>query len=169
MDKDVANMKRVSALLLALLMAFSLMACGDKTEDTTPTIKQDLKMTDVYDKMSATVELPEMLQLQESMMLDYCGVDAAKTKQAVVQICADSLRTDEIWLLEAVDEAAAKDLVDAANERLRKKGEESITYSPEQYAVVQKAQLIQAGNYVVLIVSPDADTLAATFRQEAGM
>ena len=163
-------MKRISALLLALLMAFSLIACGnDKNEDTTPTIKQDLQMADVYDKLSAAAQIPEMLQLQESMMLDYCGIDAAKTKQAVVMICADSLRTDEIWLLEAVDEAAAKELADAANERLRKKGEESITYSPEQYAVVQKAQLIQAGNYVVLIVSPDVDTLAATFRQEAGM
>ena len=163
-------MKRISALLLALLMAFCLIACGnDKNEDTTPTIKQDLQMADVYDKLSAAAQIPEMLQLQESMMLDYCGIDAAKTKQAVVMICADSLRTDEIWLLEAVDEAAAKELADAANERLRKKGEESITYSPEQYAVVQKAQLIQAGNYVVLIVSPDVDTLAATFRQEAGM
>ena len=30
-----------------------------------------------------------------------------------MQICADSLRTDEIWLLEAVDEAAAKELADA--------------------------------------------------------
>ena len=163
-------MKRVSALFLALLMAFSLAACGSsEVEDTTPTIKQDLQMIDVYEKLSAAAEIPEMLQLQESMMLDYCGVDTAKTKQAVVQICADSLRTDEIWLLEAVDEAAAKDLADAANERLRKKGEESITYSPEQYAVVQKAQLIQAGNYVVLIVSPDVDTLATIFRQEAGM
>ena len=126
-------------------------------------------MTSVYDKMASAVQIPEMLKLEDSMMLDYCGIDAAKTKQAVVQICADSLRTDEIWLLEATDETAAKELMDAANERLRKKGEESITYSPEQYAVVQKAQLIQAGNYVVLIVSPDVDTLAATFRQEAGM
>ena len=107
-------MKRISALLLALLMAFSLIACGnDKNEDTTPTIKQDLQMADVYDKLSAAAQIPEMLQLQESMMLDYCGIDAAKTKQAVVMICADSLRTDEIWLLEAVDEAAAKELADA--------------------------------------------------------
>lgn len=164
-------MKRVFLLILALLMAFSLLACGGNSdnEDATPTIAKDLVMTSVYDKMAAAVQIPEMLKLEESMMLDYCGIDAAKTKQAVVQICADSLRTDEIWLLEAVDEAAAKDLADAANERLRKKGEESITYSPEQYAVVQKAQLIQAGNYVVLIVSPDVDTLAATFRQEVGM
>ena len=164
-------MKRLFLLILALLMTFSLLACGGNSdnEETTPTIVQDLVMTSVYDKMASAVQIPEMLKLEDSMMLDYCGIDAAKTKQAVVQICADSLRTDEIGLLEATDETAAKELMDAANERLRKKGEESITYSPEQYAVVQKAQLIQAGNYVVLIVSPDVDTLAATFRQEAGM
>ncbi len=165
-------MKRLLILALALLMAFSLLACGGNSEnggETTPPTVKELEMDSVYSKMADAVQMPEMLQLEAGMMLDYCGIDSAKTKQAVVQICADSLRTDEIWLLEAVDETAAKELMDAANNRLKKKGEESVTYSPEQYAVVQKAQLLQAGNYVVLIVSPDVDALTATFRQEAGM
>ncbi len=162
-------MKKILILALALLMAFGMAACGEeKPEETEPTVKE-LNMASVYDKLTTAAQIPEMLQLEASMMLDYCGIDSAKTKQAVVQICADSLRTDEIWLLEATDEAAAKELMDAANERLRKKGEESITYSPEQYAVVQKAKLFQTGNYVVLIVSPDVDALVTAFNQEAGI
>lgn len=164
-------MKKIMTLVLALLLTMGLAACGaaETSEQTTAPAAKELNMASVYEKLTSAATLPEMLQLQDDMMLDYCGIDPAKTKQAVVQICADSLRTDEIWLLEATDEAAAKELANAANERLRKKGEESITYSPEQYAVVEKAKLIQTGNYVALIVSPDVDALVAAFNREAGM
>ena len=48
------------------------------------------------------------------------------------------------------------------------KGEESITYSPEQYEVVQKAQVLTNGLYMALIVSPDVEALAEIFRASAG-
>ncbi len=164
-------MKRILTLALALLLTMGLAACGGKEtpEQTTAPAAKDMNMTSVYETLASAAQLPEMLQLKADMMLDYCGIDVEKTNQAVAAICADSLRTDEIWLLEAKDEAAAKELVDAANERLRKKGEESITYSPEQYAVVEKAKVLQVGNYVAMIVSPDVDALVAAFNREAGI
>lgn len=164
-------MKRLIVLCLALVMAFSLAACGnndsDNTEPSGTAVEMD--MQEVYTKVGQTVEIPEMLALNESLMLDYCGIAAEDVKQTIVYICADSLRTDEIWLIEAVDDAAAKRIVDLANARLKTKGDESITYSPEQYAVVEKAQLLQQGNYIALFVSPDAEAMANVFRQEAGM
>ncbi len=164
-------MKRLIVLCLALVMALSLAACGnndsDNTEPSDTAVEMD--MQEVYTKVGQAVEMPEMLALNESLMLDYCGIAAEDVKQAIVYICADSLRTDEIWLIEAADDAAAKRIVDLANARLKTKGDESITYSPEQYAVVEKAQLLQQGNYIALFVSPNAENMANVFRQEAGM
>jgi len=150
-------MKKILCVCLVVLL---LTGCGARAA------KMD--MTAVYADMEKAAELPQMLELDEGMMLDYCGIQAEDVSQAVVLICADSLRTDEIWLLEAVDAAAAARLMELAEGRLVQKGEESITYSPEQYQVVEKAQLIQAGNCVALLVSPDAETLAQVFHQAAG-
>ncbi len=159
-------MKRTWILLLVLVTLLSLTACGEQT-DGQPPVPMDMNTT--YNSVSGAVETPEMLELTEDLMLDYCGIRKEAVKQAKVMICADSLRTDEIWLLEAVDEAAAKDLVALANKRLEKKGEESITYSPEQYAVVQKAELVQHGLYIGLFVSPDSAAMAHVFRADAGI
>lgn len=161
-------MKKIIALCLASLMLLGLCACAPAEENPKQTAK-DLNMETVYEKLEKAVELPEMLRLDESLMLDYCGIRAEDVKQAVVVICADSLRTDEIWLVEAKDEATAKAIAELANNRLENKGEESITYSPEQYAVVEKAKLLQTGNYIALLVSPDVAALETAFRQEAGM
>ena len=158
-------MKKIVAIALTLILVLSLAACGGS--ESASSVKLDVAQ--VYEKLTQTATLPEMLELDESLMLDYCGIKAEDVKAAKVAICADSLRTDEIWVIDAKDAAAAKTIADLAQKRLTKKGEESITYSPEQYAVVEKAELIQTGNSLVLIVSPDVELLAAAVRQMAGI
>ena len=111
--------------------------------------------------------LPEMLPMDEAMMLNFCGIKAEQCKQVVVAVCSDGLRADEVWLIEAVDEGALEELKNLADGRLTRKGEESITYSPEQYEVVQAAEVITAGNYLAVIVSPDVQDLVEIFNQAA--
>lgn len=161
-------MKRFFALTLALLLMLGLAACGgEETPDDTAKLVE-LAVADIYAKLGEKVALPEMLTVNEAMILDFCGIEEGDRKSAVVAICADSLKTDEIWVIEAADEAAAKRIVDLAKARLKKKGEESITYSPEQYAVVEKAQLLQNGNHVILLVSPEVQDLAAALESVTG-
>lgn len=159
-------MKKIVLLILSLSILLGLCACGGKKESKGP---ENLDLPAVYTKMSETVTIPKMLQLNESKMLNFCGIKSEDVKQALVYICADSLKTDEIWLIEAKDEATAKEIEKLAENRLQKKGEESITYSPEQYAVVEKAELIRTGRFVTLLVSPDSAKLAEVFKTEAGI
>ena len=153
-------MKKLICAALAVVLLLSLAGCEGAS------VKMDMQA--VYTDICKSVQVPEMLELNEDLMLDYCGIRAEDVSQAMVLICADSLRTDEIWLLEAVDAKAASRLMELAEKRLNKKGEESVTYSPEQYKVVEKAQLIQAGNCVALLVSPDSEAMAQVFNQAAG-
>lgn len=151
-------MKKIIAIALALVLVFAA-GCGQSGKVA------QMDMQAVYDSMIPN--MPEMLPMDESMMLNFCGIKAENCKQAVVAVCSDGLRADEIWLIEANDATALKELQDLAEGRLTRKGEESITYSPEQYEVVQKAQVITAGNYLAVIVSPDVDALADIFNNAA--
>lgn len=153
-------MKRVIALLLAAL-TLCLAGCGSK--DSGSDVQMDVQA--VYDSMVPV--MPEMLAMDEMMMLNFCGIEAEMCAQAVVSVCFDGLRADEVWLIEAKDADALKQLQALAQSRLERKGEESITYSPEQYEVVQKAQVITAGNYLAVLVSPDVEQLADIFNQAA--
>ena len=152
-------MKKLLAVILIACLVLSLAACGKEI---------GISAKEIYDKMTQAVALPEMLKLDESMMLDYCGIDAATTTGAEVVICADSLKTDEVWIVEATDEAAADEIVDLAKTRLNKKDEESIKYSPEQNAVVKQAQILRSGKYVMLLVSPDAQSMATALETITG-
>lgn len=154
-------MKRFVALALALMLLCALAGCGAK--DSGSDVQMDVQS--VYDSMASV--MPEMLVMDEMMMLNFCGIEAEMCEQVAVAVCFDGLRADEVWLIEAKDADALEDLEALAKSRLERKGEESITYSPEQYEVVQKAEVLTAGNYLAVLVSPDVDALVEIWEQAA--
>lgn len=165
-------MKRVIAMILAAMMLLSLAACGSGTpaETQAPATEQAEKepanMEKIYGSMAE--QMPEMIVMDETTMLNFCGIQAQDCVQVVAAISADGLITDEVWLIEARDAEALEKLIALAENRLQMKGEESITYSPEQYAVVQEARIITEGLYMALIVSPDVESLAGIFLGSVG-
>lgn len=163
-------MRKIGSILLAVAMLLSLCACGgQETPATTAAPTADpapVDLQSLYD--TVVLQMPEMIVLDETMMMNFLGITAEDCANAVVATCADGLRTDEIWLIEAADEAALERLKTLAETRLKLKGEESITYSPEQYAVVQKAEIIINGLYLALVVSPDVETLSGLCRDVIG-
>ncbi len=170
---------RIFTLVLALLMicmagcqtqtnpsgsSSSAPASSSSSSTPAPTV---MNMQELFQQL--TTKMPEMLPMDETMMLNFCGVKAEDCKQAVMAVCGDGLRTDELWLLEAVDAEALARLEQKAQTRLQVKADEAATYSPEQLAVVQKAKVIVNGNYLIVLVSPDVDALEAIYRTAAGL
>lgn len=165
-------MKRFFTLCLTLALALGMAACTEPKNDgngdggSTPVV---LDVQAVYEKMTNAAQLPEMLELDADQLLDFYGIKAEHVKKAVVVVCKNSLRVDEIWVIEAADSAAAQEVEKKAKDRIAYRDEETVSYSPEQNAVVKKAQILQQGNYIALIVSPDVEALAQAFRAEAGL
>ena len=146
-------MKRIVSLLLVIVMLLALSACGGKNA-------KQVNMDELYQQLLET--MPDMILIEDAdMRLNLMGIRSEDCAQVVTAVCADGLRTDEVWLIEAKDAAALERIAAMAENRLFAKGEESITYSPEQYAVVQKAVTVTEGLYFALLVSPDVDALKA--------
>jgi hypothetical protein len=142
-----------------LALVFSFCSCtAQKQDGNDNTVKQIADLRTLYE--TCVEKMPPMLLLDGEMMLDMSGVNPDNCEEYYVAICEDSLRADEIWLIKATDESKAQEIIDFANARIQARAEESKTYSPEQYAVVQKARVISQGEYVVLIISPDVDEIA---------
>jgi len=103
--------------------------------------------------------LPEMTVLDETEQFQRCGIDADQVSQSIVAVCADSSKMDELWLIEAKTADAAKEIVQLAESHLRRKSGECVSTAPEQYDMVEQAFLRREGRYVILLVSPLAETL----------
>ena len=148
---------RKRLLPLLLLLALLLPGCGSKSAQTA-----DLQR--VYDEAVGGADCPEMLLLNEQRVKNYYGIDPAACRQLIMAVSDDGLRVDEIWLIQAADEAAAEQLLALAQSRLDQLAAETENYLPDQYAVVRDSRALRVGSYVALLISPDAAEMEELFR-----
>ena len=148
-------MKKITAIVLCAALLLSLAACGGEPA------KAPVDLNALYE--SYAQYMPEMFSLDEDTMMNFLGISAEDCTQVVAAICADGLRADEVWLIEAKDTAALEKLTNLANTRLAAKMDETISYNPEQYLVCEQGVVLTEGLYLAFLVSPDVDTFKASF------
>jgi predicted small lipoprotein YifL len=153
-------MKKRIVILTLLAALLLLPACGKKAENAAP--KADLAA--LYAELTALPDAPEMVPVSEKRMLNYYGIDPAACPQAMISRCSDGLRADEIWLVEAQNDEAARKIKELAEARVTLVAQETENYLPDQYAVVKQAKIIQNGSSVGLFISPQADKMAELFQ-----
>ncbi len=148
-------MKKSICVIIALCLVLSLAACGNQSQKTV-----SVDTAALYESLEQ--HLPEMFYPDEDTMLNFLGIRAEDCVQYQVAICAEGLRADEVWLIEAKDAAALETLNGLAQSRIQAKLEETETYAPDQFLIVQQAEVWTNGNYLVLLISPEVATLKAS-------
>lgn len=148
-------MKKWIAITLMAALLLGLTACGGKTEE------KNVDLAAMYEQFGDM--LPEMYLMDEDTMLNYLGIDMADCVQAVVAVTSDGLGADEVWLVQAKDADALARLQELAQTRLTAKEDETVQYAPDQYAIVTGAKLLTSGNYLALLVSPEAEEMETIF------
>lgn len=149
-------MKKMICAILAICMMLGLAACGGQEEKTV-----SVDTAALYESFEQY--LPEMFYPDDATLLNFLGIHAEDCVQYKVAICAEGLRADEVWLIEAKDDAALQTLTDLANARIQSKLDETESYAPDQFLIVQQAQVLTNGRYLALFISPDVDALKAGF------
>lgn len=147
-------MKKAMALCLAMVCLL-LCACGGKNGSAQEPVEMNLH--EVYGKLPDV--LPEMVFLEPIIR----GVDAENCEQALIYAAANGLVADEVWLIEAKSADQLNEIQTLAENHLRMQKETYKSYAPEQFAVLEDAELIVVGNYLALFVNPQAEQLKDAF------
>ena len=85
-------MKRGISFLLVLVLMLGMTACGGSAKE--------VNMEELYQQLLDT--MPEMILIEDAdMRLNLMGIQEGDCVQVVTAVCADGLRTDEVWLIEA--------------------------------------------------------------------
>lgn len=149
-------MKKIICTVIAVSLMLTLAACEGKKQQTA-----SLDTAAMYESFQQY--LPEMFFPDEETLLNFLGIHAQDCVQHMIAICAEGLRADEVWLIEAKDDAAMENLTRMAHARIQSKLDETETYAPDQFLVVQNAVVLTNGHYLALIISADVDAMKSGF------
>lgn len=148
--------QRTIALILSLLLALGLTACGGKEE-----VAVDL--TDVRGAMLEVQAPDEPWLLETDALKNLYGIEADDVQQSASYVTMSGTFPDEIILVQAVDEKAAERIQSALKARLSEVMVQSQSYDPDNYVAAQKCTVTVNGTYVALILSPEQESLRAVY------
>ncbi len=155
-------MKKMFVSALAVLMCMCLLtACGgtSKTLNDTP-------LVDAMDKINAEVfgggDNMRVIDSLDKLEL-YYGIDPADVKEFAAEVSKNSAtEIDEVVLVKAVDEEAAKRVAEKLELRLQSQKDLCASYSADLLAVADKCAVRTEGVLVTLIITEQYEEAVKT-------
>lgn len=119
----------------------------------------------VWNEISA-LDMPMMTTVNDTLLSSIYGINASDLVEYVCKMPAMNTTATEFFIGEVKD--GKMDTVKAALEaRQDALDEEWSKYLPEQYELVQNYQLVTSGNYVIFVISDQADDVVSIFNSYA--
>ena len=119
----------------------------------------------VWNEISA-LDMPMMTTVNDTLLSSIYGINASDLVEYVCKMPAMNTTATEFFIGEVKD--GKMDTVKAALEaRQAALDEEWSKYLPEQYELVQNYQLVTSGNYVIFVISDQADEAVSAFNTYA--
>lgn len=146
-------MKKLVYAILLVCLVFGLAACGGAKA-------LDVDVEQLLSDMATKVGWKDMMTMSSKHLKNLYGIAEADVVKFSGVMKNDGITADEILLIKAENETKADALKEKLQARLKNKANEAKDYLPEQYAVIEKAEIKQKGLYLALLVSPDVDALS---------
>ena len=149
-------MKKLTALLLALVMTLALAACGGEKAQEAP----DLNI--VYEDFIASLdEAPMMMDVTDDVVETfYPGLSSTSLKQSVLVTAAISAVAYEVAMVECADSADVETVQGIFQSRIDSQVDGGAMY-PATAEAWEGAEILTSGNVVALIVAGQDQAAAA--------
>ena len=152
--------KTVAFLSVLLALALVLCACGEAAKP----------LSEVFGSIKEQVRVSELVEFSDAADLDrFYGIAAEDIADFAGGINNSGVDQEEIVLVKASNNDAADRVKTALENRLNAKMNETRSYNPEQYAIVEKCSVETDGLYVSLIISENARQMREIFKTGIGL
>lgn len=150
-------MKKILCLLIMALTVTLFAACSAGSTST------DVDLSTVMKEIKSQIGLTETMDLTKEDLNSNYGIKAEDVKQFAALVDTTGIKADEIVLIEGKDADSSKRIKAALDARYLDKLNTNINYLPEQYAIIKKCSVRQSGNYISMLVSPDAEKVVKVY------
>lgn len=134
-------------------------ASAESAAEGDSTNTSDSELNGVFAKIKDSVELPDMVELNDNLLMRYYGLSADAVSDYAGGVDSSGVGQDEIVLMKAADESQVDTVVQALQTRYDSKLSQQENYNPDEAEKIRNCSVETNGLYVTLIISNDASTI----------
>lgn len=147
-------------LMLTIVGGVLLAACSN---DEPAVVEPTLSANEMVDEMLAKIEQPMMMELTGEQVQEVYNIDPEKLADYAIRIPMMNVKSNEIAILKVKDTADVLAVEEAVKQRAATVQQQFETYLPDQYENAKNYKLVTKGNYVLFVISDQADELVAEY------
>ena len=152
--------KQSFVLMLAVILTLALSACSS---NKAATIESTVPVKEMVDKMITEVEQPGLIELDEDSVKQQYHLDPSLLEEYTVRIPMMNVKSNEVSVFKVKDEKDVPTIETAIKQRAEDVQKQFETYLPDQYENAKNYKLVTKGNYLLFVISEDADELVKSF------
>lgn len=118
---------------------------------------------EMMDAILAAVEEPSQIDMNAEMIKDMYHFDPALAEQFVVKMPMMNVKTNEIAIFKLKDAASLPTIEEGIKQRATDVQKQFETYLPDQYENAKNYKIVTQGNYVLFVISNNADEIIEQF------
>lgn len=153
--------KTALILMLAVLTAFSVCSCGGSSEKTPAVADIAKAITDEFPLSNAMSEVSG-----EDKIKNVYGFEPTDYSEVVAYVNNSGTDQDEIVIVKATSSDAVQNIKGKLENKMKAKLNSTKSYLPEQYEMISKCEVAEKGDYVRMIISPNADRMVEIFNAQ---
>lgn len=123
--------------------------------------EEALSVAEVYEKIGQAVELKSPACMDEEFISNYYGLDTKILEEYVFSISEDAAQAETVIIMKVEDAGDIEAVKGCLEEVVEEKKGEMEDYIPEQFAIVEKSEVVTKDNYVWLVISENEDSITS--------
>lgn len=153
-------MKRIASLILVALMTITLSGCGKTTD-------KNVAVNDVIVAVEEKVEFPasenytDMARFEQEYYVNGADIEEFVVKKPKINVSAS-----EVAIIKVKEAGKVEDVKASVEKHVKDLETQWEHYLPDQLELVKNAKINTFGNYVVLIISPDAEQVENIIQEQ---
>lgn len=153
-------MKKIwNVLLILAVIACILGGCSKKEAQP-----KDVDLHAILTTILEDENMPSMMEVEADMLADIYSFGNEDVKQVAIAMSLMNVKATELILIEA-NEGHLDTVKEGISKRLDDLDEMWSHYLPDQYELVQNAQIVEVGNYYCVIIAENAEELAKNIKE----
>ena len=154
-------MKKLKMFLMLTIVGGLLLAgCSN---DEPKSVEPTLTPNEMVDEMLAKVEQPMLMEVTGEQVQEIYNIDLEKLEDYAIRIPMMNVKTNEIAILKVKDAADVSAVEEALKQRAENVQKQFETYLQDQYENAKNYKLVTKGNYVLFVISDQADELVKVY------
>lgn len=160
--RKIATKLNKKVFISALFLIFAVGILGgcsssEKTEAKNPTVKE------ISEKIGQAADISQMKEGSEAKLKKLFDISTEELDEFAFYMAPSNVKADEILIIKVKDSNNIDAIKDKIVKRADKQANTFKDYAPEEYNLLEKKVVKNEGNYILYVVSKDAEKISSAF------